>query len=251
MDIPTEIFQLILDRVDFLTQIRLRQVDKRSHAKLVVHDFYAIDPKYLFLLTDKILLGHRHITKLYVGCNKSITKISHMTILTKLYAVYDCVIDDIQIANLNLTELYATGNPKITNVNHMIKLEILYADALSGIGDVGIANLNLTILNASYNPKITRVTHMHKLKILYARGFECGLSDAGITNLKLDQVQLYSGSNPKITDGIDKNIFFRKPTQCRICFSIDFTSVEVAPKSIDEAPFFMVICKQCANTIKI
>jgi DNA-directed RNA polymerase subunit M/transcription elongation factor TFIIS len=243
MDIPIEIFQLILDRSNFLTQIRLRQVDRSFYAKLHIHNFYHIDSKYLNLLTDEILIKHSHITKLYVSSNKKITTISHMTKLTKLFATY-CIIDDEQISKLNLTELCATNNSKITNVNHMTNLVILHAGGSCGITDAGISNINLAALNADDNPTITSVNHMTNLLFLSAKGFGCGLTDAGIAELEI--FKLYAARNSKITKGCDKSVSTKF---CMKCSKYAYDVYQMNRRGNDEAPSLYYRCPSCRHEV--
>ena len=50
--LPIEIWQVLLDQVDFLSQIRFTMVCKYFYQSLRVTDFMNIDKKYLELLTD-------------------------------------------------------------------------------------------------------------------------------------------------------------------------------------------------------
>ena len=54
--LPLDVLQFcILDKLDFLSKIRLRQVCKKFY-RLEIWDFYNIDDKYLDKLTNNILL---------------------------------------------------------------------------------------------------------------------------------------------------------------------------------------------------
>ena len=150
MNLPIEIWQLILSHSKFLIQIRLRCVCKLFHEKLEVYKFS--DSK----LTDDILRNYPFIKELNANYNPRITTVNHMSRLEILYAGGNCDIDDIGIQNANLKELDASDNPRITTVNHMSRLEILNAMGTCGIDDIGIQNANLKELRADYNQKITR-----------------------------------------------------------------------------------------------
>lgn len=198
MDIPIEIYQLILSHSIFLSQIRLRCMCKLFHEKLEVHDFTNCD--YTKLLTDDILRNYSSIRKLYATDNTKITNVNYMCQLKILYAGGNCGIDNEGIASVTgLEVLCANFNPKITNVNHLKRLKILYATYVCGIDDNGIANINLERLYASANSKITNVNHMSRLALLYA-GSNCGINDEGIANVKLKI--LYAYNNSKITKHI-------------------------------------------------
>ena len=198
MDIPIELFQLILEQSDFLTQIRFRCVDKLFYTKLEIHDFWNIKAKYSKLLTDEILQLHSFVTDLTIVDNPNITNINHMTRLKKLFIFGKCNIDNTGISNVNVKYLNLRYYDKITNVNHMSILEILYANSRTcGIDNAGIANLNLVALYAADNTKITNVNHMTNLQVLEASG-TCGIGDDGIRNLNL--IKLDAGYNKKITN---------------------------------------------------
>ena len=195
--LPVEIYQLILSKADFLTQIRLRRVNKRFHVKLEIHDFNHIEDKYRNKLTDKILRSYPSVTKLFAAHNREICNINHLTKLQILNATGSCGVTDATITNLNLIELIAWDNTKITNVNHMTRLEILDAGRGSGIGNDGIVGLDLKVLNVSYNENITNISHLTNLEVLWATGSTCGIADP-ILNTKL--IVLEASHNPNITD---------------------------------------------------
>ena len=168
--LPYDVLQFcILDKLDFLSKIRFRQVCKKFY-RLEIWDFYNIDIQYLYILTDNILMGYPFIRKLNASYNSKITNVNYMTKLQVLHAGNDCGIDDNGIKDLNLIELNAFNNSKITNVNHMTKLQILYARGDCGIDDNGIKDLNLIKLDSSDNSKITTVNHMTKLQVLNVHG---------------------------------------------------------------------------------
>ena len=219
MNLPIELYQLILSKSDFLTQIRLCQANTEFQAKLEIHDFMNIGCKYYKRLTNDILQLHPFITKLDTRFNTKITNIESMmrlvelniwdhkeitnlnclTRLEKLWVGGLCGVNDEGIINLtNLKKITAYGNPRITNLNHMTQLEYLnVGDACCGIGDAGIYNLtSLTELNASSNKRITNVNHMARLEILYA-DWDCGINTSGISQLRLKR--LIAEKNFKIT----------------------------------------------------
>ena len=175
---PIDVLQFcIIDKLDFLSQIRLRQVSSWLH-RLEIHDFYHIDKKYLMRLSDAKLKNYPFIKFLNARNNLYISNVNHLTRLIKLdastdrYPVYcnsnDCKIGNNGIKNINLVELIASGNRLITDVNHMTNLQKLYATDESGISDNGIKNINLTEICIKYNNKIKDVSHMSNLKVLCA-----------------------------------------------------------------------------------
>src|SRR5438445_11459900 len=86
MNLPIELYQEILDRADFLCQIRLIQLNIYLYNNLKIYDFLNIDDKYLRSLSDNILKNYKYIKKLYAFNNKKITDggIKHM----KLHTLY-------------------------------------------------------------------------------------------------------------------------------------------------------------------
>ena len=145
----------IFNRLDFLMQIRLRQVCKWFY-RLEIHDMYNIDSKYCRKLTDNILINHPSVRYLDASNNPKITDVNHMTKLQKLEADGNYGINNDGIKRVNLIELDAYDNPKITDINHMTKLQKLNAGWDCGINDDGIKHVNLIELEAFGNPKITR-----------------------------------------------------------------------------------------------
>lgn len=165
---PIDILQdYVFSRLDFLSQIRFRQVCSNFH-QMEIRDLWHIDFKYEKRLSDDILMNYQSIISLSAFSNYKITNLNHMNRLKELNASYDCGISDNSIKDINLFVLDADQNPKITNVNHMTNLETLYACGDSGIGDDGIENINLVTLFALNNPKITNVNHMSNLQQLVA-----------------------------------------------------------------------------------
>jgi len=210
-DLPIELHQLILSYSDFLTQIRLRCVNKVLHAKLEIHDFYSIDLQYSFRLTNNILQSYPFITRLDIACS-DVTDINHLTRLEDLNIGSNQDIRNEGISNLtNLKDLYMTVNSSITNINHLTRLEVLYIEG-TDISDKDISNLNLRELYIIANTQITDLNHMTRLEKLCV-GAYCGIGDAGIANLNLKELcgidangisklklkKLIADNNPKIT----------------------------------------------------
>ena len=103
----------IFNRLDFLMQIRLRQVCKWFY-RLEIHDMYYIGSEYLLKLTDNILANHFFVRYLCAKYNRKITNVKHMTKLEKLNVGFGCGINDDGIKHINPIELYTTSNSKIT-----------------------------------------------------------------------------------------------------------------------------------------
>ena len=201
---PIEIFQLILFKSDFLTQIRLRCVNELFCSKLEIHDFWGDDfwstysgcSKYI---DNDILRSYPFIRSLDIDSNPNVTNINFLTRLEKLDICATCSIGDAGIANLNLKYLRCRGNKRVTNINHMTKLEYLQAaNDKTGISDSSIVNLaNLTTLIVWDNTKIRNVGHLTNLTSLNASEM-CGIGSTGISNLNLRK--LIASNNLKITN---------------------------------------------------
>jgi len=198
MDVPIEIYQLILFEADFLTQIRMRQINRILYAKLEINNFYHIEQKYSDLLSDQILAPHPFITELNARANQLITNLAHLTRLEKLDTTHSGIDDAAIKNNFALRELYASHNHKIMNVNHLTRLEKLDVFGRCGIDDVGISDLNLKELYATHNSKITNINHLIGLETLIISGF-CGLENDGISGLT-NLTRLKVSNNPRITD---------------------------------------------------
>src|SRR5437016_10422026 len=101
MELLIEIYQEILDRSDFLSQIRMTQLDKYLHMNLKIHNFFDINEGYLRLLSDDILKNYKYVKK--------------------LNSEYSHIITDEGIKHMNLHTLDARYNPKITDkgIKHM------------------------------------------------------------------------------------------------------------------------------------
>ena len=201
--LPIEIWQCILNSLDFKSQIIMRMVCKLFYEKLEIWDFNNISFIYTEKFTDTILLAYPFIRYLYAARNQMITNVNHLTNLQILRAWgTSCGISDNGIKNIDLIFLDVDDNPKITNVNHLTNLQKLWAGGTDcGIDDNGIKNLNLIELHADNNPKITNVNHLTNLQKLWATGY-CGIDDTGIKDLK-NLIELHANYNPKITKKID------------------------------------------------
>ena len=154
--LPIEIWQCILNLLNFKNKIIMRMACKLFYDKLEIWDFCNIHYRYRNTLTNTILLAYPFIRYLNATYNPKITNVNHLTNLKILWACGTSGIDDYGIKNLNLIELYAYNNPKITNANHLTNLKVLWAYGNSGIDDNGIKNLDLIELYAFNNPKITK-----------------------------------------------------------------------------------------------
>ena len=61
MELPIEIYQEILDRSDFICQIKLTQLNKYLNYELKIYDLFNIDEKYLNLLSDDIFKNYKYM----------------------------------------------------------------------------------------------------------------------------------------------------------------------------------------------
>src|SRR3972149_11930314 len=93
--IPKDIIQIISNYCDFLSQIRLSQVNSYFHKNIQIENFRNIPKKYLKLLNDNILLNYKNIKYLYASDNPNITDVNHLSNLRILEARGDsCGISD-------------------------------------------------------------------------------------------------------------------------------------------------------------
>src|SRR5438445_7153922 len=116
MEMIIELYQEILDRTDFLCQIRLSQLNRYLYDNLKICDFHNIDSKYLKILSDNILKNYKYVKKLNAYYTHNITDkgISHMNLHT-LDASFSCTITDRGISHMNLHTLNASSNEFITD----------------------------------------------------------------------------------------------------------------------------------------
>ena len=123
MNIPIEIFQIILSHTNFWAKIHLRCASKILYAKLEIHDFYNISKKYTRRLSDQILRAYPHITSLNAEQNSKITDVRFLTKLECLNASgRNCSIGTNGIVGLRLKELNLAGNVRVANLNFYAQL---------------------------------------------------------------------------------------------------------------------------------
>jgi len=153
-----------------------------------------------------------NIINLYICYNEKITDVNHLQQLEKLDISGQCGVDQNGILQLKFIKFLNIGyNDKIINVNHLQLLEELHACSATGIIQNGISqlihikklniqnNYTITNLNIQNNVHITDVNHLQQLEVLNISGEFCGVTQEGISNLKLVK-NLYAYGNTKITD---------------------------------------------------
>src|SRR5438270_13500462 len=113
-----DIWKIILNLLDFKSQINLISLNHIFRNELKITNLYDIEEKYLKLLTDDILKMQifNQVNSLNANNNKKITNVSMIKSLKKLNASYNCGIDQNGIVGLDLVELNAGYNGKIKNV---------------------------------------------------------------------------------------------------------------------------------------
>ena len=119
MNLPKEIWQIIFNKLCFISKIRMRICCHLFYQILEINDFYNIDEYYLTKLTDDIISKY-NITMLKSNLNITDEGIKHMQ-LHALYASYNPNITDEGIKHMQLHTLYASNNSKITDegIKHM------------------------------------------------------------------------------------------------------------------------------------
>lgn len=105
-ELPLDIWQIILEYSDFMSQIRLRMI---SHllTNLRIINLYNIDVKIIKKLTDEILSQYPYVKYLDASYSQQITTVNHMKCLIKLHS--GCGITDEGIKNVNLHEFLTSS----------------------------------------------------------------------------------------------------------------------------------------------
>ena len=201
-----DLLQIVFDKLDFISQLRFRQVDNFVYENLQMTNFYDINQEILDILSDDILLNYPYVRQLNARYNGSITNVNHLSELIKLNATLSNI-SQTGISKLhNLLELDAkcalSDNNNITNVNHLKKLQKLnIGSVMCRIGQNWINELTeLIVLNAEYNRMVKDVNHLKKLKYLNAGSFnfvDCEIDQAGISEL-YNLIEVNISGNTKI-----------------------------------------------------
>ena len=208
MDLPLEIWGIILDYLDFLSKIRLIQISKFHKNNLYISDFYKINPKYLKILNNNILNSNPRIKYLNLTDNKYIQDLNILTGLKKLYLPSS---QKNQLNNYNLEEIYGLINLNIINFNNFTNLKILqiYLEGPTALPDLNNLpklkildisgnNLNLSsykyLTELSISGDIYGINHLTSLKILNIRTNE-NITNSDISNLDLSELHIYNCPN--------------------------------------------------------
>src|SRR5436190_13383948 len=132
-----DLLKVIFNKLDFLSQIRFRQICKLYYSNLHIIDLYDINYEYSRLLNDEILKNYPYVEFLSSDYSLKIKNIGYMKNLKILHcAGYcgDCYgISDENIKDLDFRELYCSDNLKIKNIGHMKNLKKLYCAGACGI----------------------------------------------------------------------------------------------------------------------
>lgn len=192
-----DIYEMVFNNCDFISQIRLRQLSCLTYCVLQMTDFYNINGRIKSLLDDTIIAQYAHIRQLdaSLGCIHDVNNLTELRKLnTQSSQINQKGIDKLKYVRILFADRH---NARITNVNHLQDLRILYATHQSGIDQAGIADLRkLIILYARSNSKITSVNHLTELRKLFADN-TCGIDQTGILKLcKLETLTVQD--NPRI-----------------------------------------------------
>jgi len=151
-----DVLQVILELVDFKTQLNLISLDKSCYENLKIINLD--DHKITKKMTQEIIMQKKYNSLKYldISNNSKIYSINHLKSLIKLDCGWNSGIDQEGIKDLtNLQILYASWNEKIYSVNHLKSLITLHCRGDSGVDQEGIKDLNnLQILYADYNKKM-------------------------------------------------------------------------------------------------
>lgn len=155
MILPIELIQDILDCCEICTQSILICLNKVSYHYLKIKKIK--EDKHSVLLTNDILRQNKfnRLEKLSLNFNKKVTELNFLK-------------------------------------NTLKELNCRWQSSLS---QKSIDKLNLYKLDAGYNYKIKNVSHMNNLKILDCSGDKCGISQRGITGLRLIYLNIYKNKN--------------------------------------------------------
>ena len=224
--VPIELYQLVSNLLNTISQIRMGSVSKFLHRMdifeiktMKIRDDILMQKKFNNLVTldycRKMELNNKihwftqksinrlNLVKLYICDNDNINDVWHMSNLRVLNICGKCSVTQNGIKNLDLIELYARDNEDIRDVSYMRNLKILYAnfnitlDDAYGIEQNSIKNLDLIKLNISNNYNIDNISHMINLKYLNISG-ECSVGQDSMQKLLLKK--LNATNNIKIKD---------------------------------------------------
>ena len=209
MDLPLEIWEIILDYSDFLSKIRLIQLSKFHKNNLYISDFYNIKSKYLNILDSNILNSNPKIKYSNLIGNIYIQDLNILTGLKKLYLPSH---QKNQLTNYNLEEIHGLFNfniinfnkftnlkylkifpdgPILPDLNNLTKLQIL--DILGSNLDLsGYKYLNLTELSAQGD--IREISHLTNLKILNLCSNN-NIINSDMRNFDLSELRIFSCCN--------------------------------------------------------
>lgn len=165
--LPFDIINIICEHLyDLKDVVNLYDLNTIFQKNIVIKNLYIIPSKYLSKINQKIIeqSKFKHIEQLCLCYNISVSDIGCLkNTLKKLDCGGDSLLSQNSILELKIVELDVSHNKKIYDVNHL----------------------------------------KNTLKILNCTGFNCGIDDNGISELKLDK--LYSNGNYKVTPIFDKD----------------------------------------------
>lgn len=179
MDIPLDLWFVILDYLDFISQLKLIQISKFFRINLYISDFSKISTKISSLLPEEFLSNK--IKYLNICANNKIKNINNLTSLVKLNITCGRNINIsnlpnlkilsiksnlyiTSLPNLNLTELNISGTSKIEKINHLTKLKKL--SIINPAKFFDLSNLDLTHLFISgFISNFNHMTNLINLEI--------------------------------------------------------------------------------------
>lgn len=185
-------------------------------------------------------ISELELNELYCDDNLNITNVNHMKNTLKIFSCCGvCGVDQNGISELNLEEFICDDNTKINSVNHMDKtLKILkcridsyHNPNQNMLGQNGIKGItNLIELYIGGNKNIHDLNHIKdSLKILdcsYNNNFyfESGLTQNGISELKLESLCLCGTKNINSLNHMQKTLKYLK----LYCWPIDISELHLS-----------------------
>jgi hypothetical protein len=222
--IVKDVLKLIFNKLDILSQLRLRQTCKYFYQFLLVIDLYNINSKSRHKLTDTIIQQYKSLEQLDLLYNYCVTDLALKDLPIKKLAVTSSNISNDAIKGLTkLKELLAEGPNTMISDEGFVDLD--NPEIYNSIADLSCKKLNLTKLYIAFNDKISdlaienmitlttldirscdNITDFCLRKLVNLENLYVGetITDSGLKNLSLKSLWLFH--NNSITDNAIKRM---------------------------------------------